>query len=94
MQSNNYHIDIGFSNHLITQLNNTHHGIPLYFTQEQRPNYHDMVSPSNDEFVDLLDILERGKYNSYVKDKLVHPTKKQSIFDVISSVIKVLIDEE
>jgi hypothetical protein len=53
-----------------------------------------MVAPTNDEFVDLLDILERGKYNSYVKDKLVHPTKKQSIFDVILSVIKVLIDEE
>ena len=93
MQSNNHHIEIGFSNNLIAQLNNTSY-IPLYFTQEQRPNYHDMVSPCNDEFVDLLDIVERGKYNRYVKDNLVQPTKKQSIFEVISSMLKVLIDEE
>ena len=93
MQANNHHIEIGFSNNLINQLNNTPY-IPLYFTQEQRPNYHYMVSPCNDEFVDLLDIVERGKYNSYVKDKLVQPTKKQSIFDVISSMLKVFIDDE
>lgn len=93
MQSNSHAIDIGFSNNLIAQLNNTPF-IPLYFTQEQRYNYHDMVSQCNDEFVDLLDIVERGKYNRYVKDNLVQPTKKQSIFEVISSMLKVLIDEE
>ena len=93
MQSTSHSIEIGFSNNLINQLNNTPY-IPLYFAKEQRPNYHDMVAPSNDEFVDLLDIVERGKYNRYVKDNLVHPTKKQSIFDVISSMLKVFIDEE
>jgi hypothetical protein len=53
-----------------------------------------MATPCNDEFVDLLDIVERGKYNRYVKDNIVHPTKKQSIFDVISTMLKVFIDEE
>jgi hypothetical protein len=94
MQSNSHHIDIGFSNNLISQMNNTHNGIPLYFSKEQRTNYHDMATPCNDEFVDLLDIVERGKYNRYVKDNIVHPTKKQSIFDVISTMLKVFIDEE
>ena len=93
MQSTSHSIEIGFSNNLINQLNNTPY-IPLYFTQEQRYNYHDMVAPCNDEFVDLLDIVERGKYNRYVKDNLVQPTKKQSILDVISTMLKVLIDEE
>lgn len=93
MQSNNHHIDIGFSNNLITQLNNTQY-IPLYFRQEQHGDYHDMATPCNDEFVDILDIVERGKYNNYVKDTLVYPTKKQSIFDIIKSMLKVLIDEE
>jgi len=93
MQSTSHSIEIGFSNNFVNQLNNTPY-IPLYFKQEHRPNYHDMANPSNDEFVDLLDIVERGKYNRYVKDNLVHPTKKQSIFDVISSMLKVLIDEE
>jgi hypothetical protein len=92
MQSNSHTIDIGFSNNFVNQLNNTPF-IPLYFTQ-QRYNYHDMATPCNDEFVDLLDIVERGKYNRYVKDNLVHPTKKQGIFDVISTILKVLIDEE
>ena len=93
MQSTSHAIDIGFSNHLINHLNNTPY-IPLYFAQEHRNNYHDMASPCNDEFVDLLDIVERGKYNRYVKDNLVQPTKKQSMFNVISSMLKVLIDEE
>ena len=93
MQSNSHAIDIGFSNNLINKLNNTKY-VPLYFTKETRPDYHDLVSPCNDEFVDLLDIVERGKYNRYVKDNIVHPTKKQSIFEVISSMLKVFIDEE
>jgi hypothetical protein len=93
MLSTNHSIDIGFSNSFVNRMNNSTI-IPLYFTQEQRYTYRDMVAPSNDEFVDLLDIVERGKYNRYVKDNIVHPTKKQSIFDVISSVLKILIDEE
>ena len=91
MQANSHQVDIGFSNNLINQLNRTQF-IPLYFTQEQRNIYDDIQG--NDEFVDILDILERGKYNSYVKDNLVYPTKKQTIFNIISTMIKVLLVEE
>lgn len=94
MLSPSHSIDIGFTNSFINNLNNSTI-IPLYFTQEQHAHHshQSLYKPITEEYVDLLDIVERGHLTESVREKLLYPTKKQGFFHSIIAVIKELVEE-
>ena len=91
MLSTGHSIEIGFSNSLINHMNNSMI-IPLYFTPEQH-RQQSLYKPITEEFVDLLDIVERGHLTDTVREKLLYPAKKQGFFHSIIAVIKELVEE-
>jgi hypothetical protein len=92
MLSTSHSIDIGFSNSFVNRMNNSTI-IPLYFTQEQHVQQ-SLYKPITEEYVDLLDIVERGHLTDSIREKLLSPTKKQGFFHSIIAVIKELIEED
>jgi len=92
MLSPSHSIDIGFSNSFVNRMNHSTI-IPLYFTPEQHLQQ-SLYKPITEEYVDLLDIVERGHLTESVREKLLSPTKKQGFFHSIIAVIKEFVEED